>query len=128
MVVSICRNGGAAALRSVSIFRTTGFRIAGQAVSPHRNIQQEIIRFIISGGGEAAERSQGPPGKCIASPALLGFFRAEAIYFTHGSVMIRIQSLDLDLVGIILDAIHDGVSKRIVITANALIPTFIEEL
>ena len=39
MVVSICRNGGAAALRSVSIFRTTGFRIAGQAVSPHRNIQ-----------------------------------------------------------------------------------------
>ena len=64
----------------------------------------------------------------IQSPALLGFFRAEAIYFTHGSVMIRIQSLDLDLVGIILDAIHDGVSKRIVITANALIPTFIEEL
>ena len=90
--------------------------------------RQEIIRFIISGGGEAAERSQGPPGKCIASPALLGFFRAEAIYFAHGSVMIRIQSLDLDLVGIILDAIHDGVSKRIVITANALIPTFIEEL
>lgn len=25
-------------MRSVSIFRTTGFRIAGQAVSPHRNI------------------------------------------------------------------------------------------
>ena len=42
--------------------------------------------------------------------------------------MIRIQSLDLYLVSIILDAIHDRIGKRIVFTANTLIPTFIKEL
>ena len=88
--------------------------------------RQEITYTAYNLGGEAAGRLAKPPGKCFTIPALLSLIRAKTVYFTHGFVMIRINSCNSDLVCIVLDTVHDGVSQRIVSAANTLIPSFIE--
>ena len=47
---------------------------------------------------------------------------------SRGFLVSRIYGVDFYLIGIIFDAVHDRVSKRIVFTPYPLIPAFIKEL
>ena len=49
--------------------------------------------------------------------------RIQTVYLSHGTVVDRIDWDDVDLIGIVFDAVEDSFSKRTIITAKLIAPT-----
>lgn len=49
--------------------------------------------------------------------------RIQTVYLSHGTVVDRIGWDDVDLIGIVFDAVEDSFSKRTIITAKLIVPT-----
>ena len=49
--------------------------------------------------------------------------RIKTVYLSHGTVVDRIGWDDVDLIGIVFDAVEDSFSKRTIITAKLIVPT-----
>ena len=52
----------------------------------------------------------------------------KTVDFSHGSVLSLIDVLDVDLVGVIADAIHDCICQSVFTIADLAVPVFLLEL
>ena len=58
----------------------------------------------------------------VNKPESFAQCRIQSVYLPHGTIVGRIGRDDIDLVGIMLDAVKDGFDKRTVVTAKLIIP------
>ena len=84
------------------------------------------------GAGEYYYGAEEPPARTFgATPSdywLPCFFRIQAVDLSHRDIFGRISALNVDLVGIVGDTIHDRIGKSALAAADLLIPFFLPEL
>lgn len=62
-------------------------------------------------------------GASVNGIRLLAQCRIQSIYLSHGAVVGGISGNDIDLVGIVFDAVKDSFSQWTVITSKLIVPT-----